>query len=282
MRETAAMKAPLYSDYAAVPAELRALRQWVIWRYEPVEDRPKPTKVPYVVSGRHRATSTNEQCWSTFADACNAADTPDFCAGIGFVFSENDPYCGIDLDNIWPSDAAETADWATGVVEIFGDTYSEASPSDTGYKIICQAKLPGKGRSWDYRGGAIEVYDRSRFFTITGISNRIRVVTDHQADVEALIADLDAIEQRSSGYIDRPKHHRLAPVDRNIVMSGHVPPGHRHHALLSYAGWLWHLGESVGEVRVKLHQYNQNHCDPPKDLDKVDQIISSMERSWTR
>jgi primase-polymerase (primpol)-like protein len=63
-----------------------------------------------------------------------------FADGIGFVFSANDPYCGIDLDNIWQSDADEGAEWAQGILEQFADTYGEGSPSGRGYKTWCRRR----------------------------------------------------------------------------------------------------------------------------------------------
>ena len=38
------------TNFDSVPAELRALNQWVVWRYEEVRDKQgsaKRTKVPY-------------------------------------------------------------------------------------------------------------------------------------------------------------------------------------------------------------------------------------------
>jgi hypothetical protein len=39
--------------------------------------------------------------------------------------------------------------------------------------------------------GAVEVYDRLRFFTVTARSNGVRVITDHQQDIASLVAHLD-------------------------------------------------------------------------------------------
>ena len=44
------------------------------------------------------------------------------------------------------------------------DSYAEVSPSSTGIKIIAKGSLPGKGT----KRGNIEIYDQSRYFTVTG------------------------------------------------------------------------------------------------------------------
>ena len=79
--------------YPAVPQELKALRQWVLWREKQRDG--KPTKIPYQVSGVKAKTDTPE----TWTDYQSAIEHRDRFSGVGFVFSEDDPYCGIDLDN---------------------------------------------------------------------------------------------------------------------------------------------------------------------------------------
>ena len=118
-----------------IPQELIERRQWLIWRFIQKPGEPKPAKVPHTCQG-YAASHSNPDHWSTFEFALKAFARPGFCDGIGYVFSPDDPYTGIDLDNIYPSDAAECAPWAEGILSnIFRDTYLEASPSDCGIKI---------------------------------------------------------------------------------------------------------------------------------------------------
>ena len=62
--------------FTAVPAELKALRQWVVWREEQRDG--KPTKIPYQVN-RRKAQSNHQQTWTDYQTVCNHRD--------GFVFS---------------------------------------------------------------------------------------------------------------------------------------------------------------------------------------------------
>ena len=148
----------------SIPHELRALKQWVCWRYEQRGDGAKPTKVPVTIGG-YKASSTGPADWYSFDDVVEAA--PKF-AGIGFVFSPEDPYLGIDLDNCL-GEGGEIAPWAAPILERFADSYAEVSPSGRGVKIICRGRNPmERGRKVAIEDGGIEVYDRGRFFTITG------------------------------------------------------------------------------------------------------------------
>ena len=78
--------------YQNIPAELRGLNRWVLWRFVQVAERK--TKVPFQRNGS-KASSTDPATWCSFDEATQA---PGF-DGIGFVFSQADDICGIDLDH---------------------------------------------------------------------------------------------------------------------------------------------------------------------------------------
>jgi primase-polymerase (primpol)-like protein len=248
---------------ANIPEELAALPQWLIWRYIQRPDKPKPHKVPHTCQG-YRASATNPDHWTTLEFALKAAGRPGFCDGIGFVFNADDPYTGIDLDTVWQGDADEGAPWAQGILKQFSNTYGEASPSDAGYKIWCKAKAPRCSR-WPIGAGQIEIYDHSRFFTLTGRSNRGRVITDHQADVDALVSNLD-----------QDRHQAQSRTVPSII-----PKGQRHPALVSLAGTMWRRGMGPEAVEAALQAFNQCQCDPPYEPEHILQIVQSLSK-WSR
>lgn len=151
------------SDYSAIPSELRDYDQWILWKL--VERDGKATKVPCDATGKPVPVN-DPASWLSYSDACAAHATSDKTSGIGFCFTESDPFVGIDLDDCIPlrGDGAEIAARLSG-------TYGEVSPSGTGIKFIGQGSLPDghRNRTKDVEGfGQIEVYDRDRFFTVTG------------------------------------------------------------------------------------------------------------------
>ncbi len=148
---------------AHIPNELKLRPQWVCWKREMRDG--KQTKVPYIAdTGECRASSTNPATWRTFEDACGHAARFD---GIGFVFGADDPYCGIDLDHAIDADTGEVDPAALEILRDF-PSYTELSPSGTGLHIICRAELPGRGTRKRYGAIEVEMYDRGRYFTITG------------------------------------------------------------------------------------------------------------------
>ena len=83
--------------------------------------------------------------------------------GIGFVFTADDPYYGIDLDGCRDPETGEIEKWAKKMIKAL-DSYSEVSPSGSGVHIIGKGTLPPGGR----KRGSFECYDSGRFFTVTG------------------------------------------------------------------------------------------------------------------
>lgn len=141
--------------------ELMAIPQWVCWRYE--TRGGKRTKIPLQPSGA-LASSNDPATWATF-DTARTAPIP--YEGVGFVLSPEDPYAGIDLDHCITDDNRLWG-WAELIVASFA-SYTEITPSGTGLRIWVRGRLPDRGRKKAMPdGGAIEVYDRGRFFTISG------------------------------------------------------------------------------------------------------------------
>jgi predicted P-loop ATPase len=153
--------------------ELKNKEIWVNWKYE--ERDGKKTKVPYNPRTGGKAQSNNPDTWTNFAFAqSKAADY----SGIGFMFA--DGICGIDIDN--KTGRPELDRQAEAVISLM-DTYTERSPSGTGWHIIfsCDmSKIPtvdGKlNEKYYYKNphNDLECYFpglTNRYFTYTGQGN---------------------------------------------------------------------------------------------------------------
>lgn len=159
--------------------ELRELRQWVVWRFE--ERDGKPTKVPYrPAAPSTRASTTDPATWADYATAVAVQDVD----GIGFVFSEGDPYAGVDIDHCIGAEGAIDPKTATILRTL--DSYSEISPSGTGVHAIIRAKLNGGRR----KAGNFECYDSGRYFCVTGdhLPDTPTTIEERQAELEEVRA----------------------------------------------------------------------------------------------
>lgn len=170
-----------------VPGELKALRQWVVWQYEWRDGKPAEGKRPATAGAWtkvlyqpeapvSRAMSNQPRTWGSFPRAVQAFDRePEVFAGVGFVFSERDPFCGVDLDACLDADG-NPLPWAADLLALLSGTYAEVSPSGRGVKAYLRATLGDrkgsvvKGRIGPGAGPSAEVgiYDRRRFFAVTG------------------------------------------------------------------------------------------------------------------
>ena len=121
--------------YQNIPTELTERSQWIVWKHE------NNTKVPYQAVGRaqRKASSTDPRTWASFDKAVGVVRRK-LADGIGFVFTNEDPYVGIDLDNKTDDSSKDIQNRAW--VARFS-SYTELSPSGKGYHIIVTGELDG-------------------------------------------------------------------------------------------------------------------------------------------
>ncbi|GAB7093939.1 hypothetical protein JCM30237_10910 [Halolamina litorea] len=144
----------------AIPEELQEVPQWLCWS-EQVRDG-KQTKVPLDPQTGSYASVTDPGTWGPFQVATEAA-TDDSVAGIGFVFTDDDPFVGVDLDDCRDAETGSAEPWARDLLTRL-DSFTEVSPSGTGFHVYVRGVLPAGGN----RSGSLECYESSRFFTVTG------------------------------------------------------------------------------------------------------------------
>jgi primase-polymerase (primpol)-like protein len=246
----------------SVPDDLAERDQWVLWQYQ--QRNGNNTKVPYQVNGRP-ASSTDPRTWDTFEAASDAwSKAPERYAGIGFVFSTADPFCGIDLDNSLDAEA-NVKPWAQGVIERFSDTYMEISPSGRGLKIWARGALPANLPGVKIKDGQIEMYDHARYFAVTGRSFR-----GAPLEVQDYASDLRALYDR----LTRDKRRwKLQPLQ-----GGRIPHGQQHNMLVSLAGTLRARRVCDEAIEACLQIINEKQCEKPGPREHITQIVRSTKK----
>jgi primase-polymerase (primpol)-like protein len=149
--------------YLDLPSAMREAPRWMCYQLEPDPKHPdKPRKVP--MQSRRigvRARSTDPNTWATFDVAIVALSSTGEYRGLGFALG--DGWIGVDLDHVVDLETGEIARWALDIIEQL-DSYTEYSPSGTGIHMILRGSKP---EGWS-KIGDIEMYDRGRYFTVTG------------------------------------------------------------------------------------------------------------------
>lgn len=176
-------------NFDTIPNELKACNQWLIWRTE-LTTTGRQTKIPYNCKTGFMASVTDPATWSDWYTA-NAALAASGYNGLGFVFSKDDPYFGLDLDHTTDTNRIE---FQNEVYRQFSPTYAEFSPSGKGLHFIGRGAVPtGKRRD------AIELYSQERFFTVTGNVHLPNPIVDLQPQVTWLWNELGgAVHQPQS------------------------------------------------------------------------------------
>jgi putative DNA primase/helicase len=202
----------------AVPHELKALPQWVMWR--PMERGGRIIKMPISPIHPGAASSTNPAHWSDYTTAV-AESMLRTGGGLGFVFSADDPYTGVDLDDCRNVATGAFEPWGQQIIDTL-DSCTEVSPSGTGVKIWVKGTLPGdgKGRRTRVDDGEIEIYSSGRYFTVTGqhVAGTPITVEARQPQLDETISSLFAPQVESDGATAAPRGNLLVmptpePID---------------------------------------------------------------------
>jgi hypothetical protein len=177
--------------FDSIPADLAALDQWVLWRYEWRDG--KWTKRPYAVGGGP-ASSTDPASWAPFAEV-KAAYLAGGWDGVGLVHLPENELTGMDVDHCRDPATGALTERAAAAVKAL-DTYAEASPSGTGVRAYAYARKPGhecKRGGWElYDGLTAEGKPGGRYLTVTGqaLPGPPKAINHRQEQVEALYREV--------------------------------------------------------------------------------------------
>ena len=173
-----------------IPDDWKRLAQWVLWRRELVGG--KPTKVPYMAAGR-KAKTNDPATWDSFENVIIALSGELSFDGIGFVLTEYDPFCILDMDGCRNPDTGELKPEAANLVSQFA-TYTEITPSQTGVRVVLRGTKPGNGcqKAGVYGCSKLEIYDHLRFVTVTGnvLQSELLPVESRQRELDDLHVEL--------------------------------------------------------------------------------------------
>lgn len=206
-------------NFEKIPAELKSRRQWVVWKSVVADG--KVTKPPYNPNNpNYLASITDPNTWGTFEDAVRVfTNNPSLFSGIGFVFTAEDEFFGIDIDDenkVAPEHLPARKALVGQLLENM-NTYTELSPSGLGLHMIGMGRLPIAGhRSTKLQ---FEIYQEERYFTVTGqiFDNRDKI-TSQQEFLDALAASI--LQQREDvnlNVTDTDAHRRLDLTDEEVI-----------------------------------------------------------------
>lgn len=214
-----------------IPNELKKLDQWVCWRNE------NGAKVPKIATGRctKNASTRDPETWRTFEDAIAFA-RKNKVLGIGLVFTEDDDFIGVDLDN---KQGLQEIDKDHQVWITAFDSYTERSPSGKGYHIILKGdNIKGFNKS------PYEAYSMGRYFAFTGDVVHAKPINGNKR----VLADL--IKTFSNKEVDQ------------FVLPEEINVGNRNDTLFRHACSLYARGVDKDKVTQIITLENRGLSNP--------------------
>lgn len=145
-----------------IPSELKAYKQFILWKAQWNEDRRQYEKIPYQLNGKDKASVIEPSTWSTL-DAVIDAYENGVGDGIGFVLTEDDPFSCLDLD-----DLEDVDDLPALAQEVVNMSYAETSPSGKGIHVWFRYEHNKERHKNKNAETGYEIYSNSRYLTITG------------------------------------------------------------------------------------------------------------------
>lgn len=183
----------LKPNFDHIPDELKQYRQWVNWKSVPRKEGEKPTKPPFMPSGK-LARTDDPATWSHFLTTQSAyRSAANEFDGVGFVLKQEGGTVAVDCDNCrcpgFDGIDEEISGGLNMVLPEIADhirslnSYTEVSPSGKGIRIFAKGKVPGDRK----RKGPVEIYQDGRYMTVTGhhIDGFPRTIEPRQMEIDA-------------------------------------------------------------------------------------------------
>ena len=256
-----------------LPVEILESARAVLWKYE--IRKGKRTKVPYVPSDPfRRASVTDPSTWGSFPEACDAFEDGK-ADGVGIVLG--DGLVGVDLDRCRDPQTGVIEPHALTIIKPLG-SYTEISPSGRGVHILMRGSLPAGRR----RKGTVEMYERARYFTVTGahLSMTPTTIEDRTAELAIIHAELFNSGTNADG--PAASNHYAVPATLDDQRLIELARGARNGAAFSR---LWDGGTSdyaspsEADLALCNHLAFYTGCDSAQ-MDRLYRQSDLMRQKW--
>jgi hypothetical protein len=192
-----------------------AYRQFIVYLVQPSRTRPgKTDKFPCDFRTGRVANAHDSQIWTDHATAIAAAAQFGPSYGVGFVFTETDPFWFLDLDGCVLPDGSDWSPLAKQLCAAFTGAAVEVSQSGTGLHIFGTGRPPPHSCKNEPLG--LEFYHSGRFAALTGTNAIGNAAFDGSAILPALVASYfppDAAQAQEQGWTEGPSVEWRGPTD---------------------------------------------------------------------
>lgn len=244
-------------------AGMAAYRQFIIYKLVPSKRPGKMDKLPCDISG-NVSSAHNAAIWMDAATAVGIAEMFGEGWGVGFVFTESDPFWFLDMDK-----SLVGGQWSSLALQIFQHLpgcAAEISGSLQGGHIFGRGTPPAHGCKNEALG--LEFYHMGRFVALTGIGAIGDCNTDMTPALPALVAAYfqpDAHAGAVAEWSEGPVAEWKGPADdAELIRRAMRPTANSAFGGKAGFGDLWTanavvLGQSYPDVGGR--DYNESAAD---------------------
>lgn len=158
---------------AVLPADLKSIKCWLVWRLTQIAGEKKPRKVPFYTNGSPRSgdqgTEPDRAQLVSFDEAAATCRKGRY-SGVGMAVLPEWGIVALDFDNVVQDGVVDAR-----VLAVVAGTYAEISPSGTGVRAFMRGSLASKKDIKEERSrvkGAdfypVEFFGHNGFVTVTG------------------------------------------------------------------------------------------------------------------
>jgi hypothetical protein len=157
--------------------------QFIVCKFVP-QPAGKTLKIPINPHNGRAADATDPTIWISADAARRTAGRMGVDHGVGFVFTERDPFFFVDIDNC--RSGGELNQRATQLLMMFEGAAVEVSQSDTGLHIF-GVGAPDKPHRTHADDDSFELYTRNRFVALTGTDIYGDAGSDHADTIQDVL-----------------------------------------------------------------------------------------------
>jgi len=267
-------------DFLPIALEgLSKFPQFIIYQLLPSDSRPgKTDKIPIDPIRRYKINHLSPESWMTAEEAITYNHILGVGYGVGFVFTKDDPYFFIDIDDCLSQDNS----WSALSLEIashFPGASIEISSSGKGLHII------GRGHALEHACKSstyanIEFYTQQRFVALTGTSAIGNVDTVHDPALVWLTAQYFPVKNTISDiqWTTGPCVQWHGPTDDETLLK-RMLASHSANAIFGNKASFKELWEC--DIPALSRAYPDKYRDRAYDESSADMALAQHLAYWT-
>ena len=198
---------------------LYAFKQFIVYVLVPSKTRPgKTDKLPINPQTRQVCSAHDPEIWMDAESARVTAQALGTQYGIGFVFTEADPFWFLDIDDCLQSDN-HWSPLALSFVQAFHGAALEISASNRGLHIIGSGTPPA--HSCKNTGHKLEFYTAGRFVALTGTQATGDAALDCSVNLPWLVQHYFPLNHGTvpTTWTDKPCAEWDGPADDEVLIN---------------------------------------------------------------